>query len=82
MVASKLLTVMTASEHALGTPGWRAADWFVLTPRLLDSLSVFLMWSCIVASRVVASSANSDVADPLAAFLALPLLVIIPRQLG
>ena len=73
---------MTAPEHALSTSRWHAADWFVLTPRLLDSLSVFLMWSCIVASRVVASSANSDVADPLAAFLALPLLVIIPRQLG
>ena len=73
---------MTATEDALSTSRWYAADWYVLRPRLLNSLSVFVMWGCIVASRVAASSANSDVADPLAAFLALPLLIIIPRQLG
>lgn len=73
---------MTATEDALSTSRWYAADWYVLRPRLLNSLSVFVMWGCIFAARAVASWDNSEFADPLAAFLALPLLIIIPRQLG
>lgn len=51
--------------------------------RTLDIVSIILAWACIAVAHTLPRFVENDaVSDPLVAVVALPLLLIIPRQLG